>query len=96
MERERIKLYLMEKESIRPSLKGFDYLTEAILLLNKDSSYKQAITKRLYPDIAKIYNDTWSKVERAMRHAVRSSKKYKLETVSDFLSRILIELRIKK
>ena len=96
MERERIKLYLIEKELIKPSLKGFDYLAEAILLINEDPSYKQAVTKRLYPDIAKIYHDTWSNVERAMRYAIKSSKKYKMESISDFLCRLLIELRIKK
>ena len=30
----------------------------------------ESVTKRLYPDIAKIYNTTASRVERAIRHAI--------------------------
>ena len=33
----------------------------------------ESVTKRLYPDIAKIYNTTASRVERAIRHAIETA-----------------------
>ena len=49
---------------------GFDYLREAISLVICDRSYIQSLTTRLYPEIAKKFDSTPSRVERAMRHAV--------------------------
>lgn len=49
---------------------GFEYLREAISLVICDRSYIQSLTTRLYPEIAKKFDSTPSRVERAMRHAV--------------------------
>lgn len=48
----------------------FEYLREAICLVICDRSYIQSLTTRLYPEIAKKFDSTPSRVERAMRHAV--------------------------
>lgn len=55
---------------VPPNVLGYRYLLEAIKLINSDPTYINQITKRLYPDIAKKYNSTSSKVERAIRHAI--------------------------
>ena len=55
---------------ISPHIKGYQYLRTAIKLCVKDTSIISSITKRLYPDVAKEYDTTPSKVERAIRHAI--------------------------
>ncbi len=46
------------------------YLREAITMVYNDIDLLGSITKVLYPDIAKTYNTTASRVERAIRHAI--------------------------
>jgi two-component system response regulator (stage 0 sporulation protein A) len=53
-----------------PHIKGYQYLREAIKICIKDTGIISSITKRLYPDVAKKFNTTSSKVERAIRHAI--------------------------
>lgn len=55
---------------IPPHIKGYQYLRTAIKMCIKDTNIISAITKRLYPDVAKEYDTTPSKVERAIRHAI--------------------------
>lgn len=51
-------------------IKGYQYLREAIIMTVKDMETINAITKVLYPTVAKKYNTTSSRVERAIRHAI--------------------------
>ena len=51
-------------------IKGYQYLREAIILTIKDLDMINAVTKVLYPEVAKRYNTTPSRVERAIRHAI--------------------------
>lgn len=51
-------------------IKGYMYLREAITLVVNDIELLSAVTKELYPAIAKKYNTTASRVERAIRHAI--------------------------
>ena len=51
-------------------IKGYMYLREAITMVVNDMELLSAITKELYPSIAKKYNTTASRVERAIRHAI--------------------------
>ena len=51
-------------------IKGFQFLREAIKMAIDDPDIINSITKRLYPSIAKIYDTSASKVERAIRHAI--------------------------
>ncbi|MEY8347718.1 sporulation transcription factor Spo0A [Bacillus cereus] len=51
-------------------IKGYMYLREAISMVYNDIELLGSITKVLYPDIAKKYNTTASRVERAIRHAI--------------------------
>lgn len=61
---------MLRRLGVPAHIKGYGYLVEAISLMYEDDTYKSAITKRLYPDIAKKNNTTASRVERAIRHAV--------------------------
>ena len=51
-------------------IKGYQYLREAILIAVKDMDVINAVTKVLYPEVAKRFNTTASRVERAIRHAI--------------------------
>ena len=51
-------------------IKGYKYLREAIILTVCDMEIINAVTKVLYPEVAKKFNTTPSRVERAIRHAI--------------------------
>ena len=51
-------------------IKGYQYLREAIILAVEDMEVINAVTKVLYPAVAKKYGTTASRVERAIRHAI--------------------------
>ena len=51
-------------------IKGYQYLREAIGLAVEDMDIINAVTKVLYPAVAKKFNTTSSRVERAIRHAI--------------------------
>lgn len=51
-------------------IKGYMYLREAISMVVDNIELLSAVTKELYPSIAKKYNTTASRVERAIRHAI--------------------------
>ena len=51
-------------------IKGYQYLRTAILLTISDSDVINSVTKVLYPSVAKKYQTTTSRVERAIRHAI--------------------------
>lgn len=51
-------------------IKGYQYLREAIMVSVEDIEMLNSITKILYPSIAKRFQTTPSRVERAIRHAI--------------------------
>lgn len=51
-------------------IKGYQYLREAIILTVNDMDMLNGVTKVLYPAVAKKFNTTASRVERAIRHAI--------------------------
>ena len=54
-------------------IKGYQYIREGIILVYERPELIGGITKELYPEIAKKYNTTVSRVERAIRHAIEVS-----------------------
>lgn len=54
---------------VYPNLTGYNFLIRAVEIIKKR---KILITKELYPQIAKEYNTTASRVERAIRHIIAS------------------------
>lgn len=51
-------------------IKGYQYLRTAILMTINDNDVINSVTKVLYPSVAKKYQTTTSRVERAIRHAI--------------------------
>ena len=51
-------------------IKGYQYLREAILIAVDNMDVINAVTKVLYPEVAKRFGTTASRVERAIRHAI--------------------------
>lgn len=51
-------------------IKGYQYLRTAILMTISDNDVINSVTKILYPSVAKKYQTTTSRVERAIRHAI--------------------------
>ena len=51
-------------------IKGYQYLREAVLMVLNDRDVINRITKELYPGVARRFDTSASKVERAMRHAI--------------------------
>ncbi|MCT2537506.1 sporulation transcription factor Spo0A [Aquibacillus koreensis] len=62
--------HIIHEIGVPAHIKGYMYLREAITMVYKDIELLGSITKVLYPDIAKKYNTTASRVERAIRHAI--------------------------
>lgn len=63
-------------------IKGYQYLRDAIIMAINDMDILNSITKQLYPNIAKNYNTTPSRVERAIRHAIEVAwSRGKMDTI---------------
>ncbi len=54
-------------------IKGYHYLREAIMLSINDSEMLESVTKLLYPTIARKFDTSPSRVERAIRHAIETA-----------------------
>lgn len=75
---------LLRSLHIGGTLHGLDYLTYAIAKTVRDPGATRYITKELYPEIAKYFDTTPSRVERAIRTAVAYSWKHaKRETLNE-------------
>ncbi|MEA4896192.1 MAG: sporulation initiation factor Spo0A C-terminal domain-containing protein [Oscillospiraceae bacterium] len=58
---------------IPPHARGYQYIREALLMLVEDGNNLLCITKDIYPEIARKFYSSPSRVERAIRHAVEIS-----------------------
>ena len=61
---------VMRQIGVPAHIKGYQYLRQAILLSVREPEYLHAVTKALYPSVAKKNKTTSSRVERAIRHAI--------------------------
>ena len=61
---------MMHQIGIPAHVKGYQYIREAILRVVEDVSLLGAVTKELYPSIAKKFDSAPSRVERGIRHAI--------------------------
>ena len=65
-------------------IKGYQYLREAIRMSVEDMDMLNSITKILYPEVAKKFQTTPSRVERAIRHAIEVAwSRGKVETIEE-------------
>ena len=61
---------IIHQIGIPAHIKGYHYLRTAIILSVDDPEMINCITKLLYPTVARMYDTTPSRVERAIRHAI--------------------------
>jgi len=61
---------MMHQIGIPAHVKGYQYIRDAILMVVEDVSLLGAVTKELYPSIAKKFDTAPSRVERGIRHAI--------------------------
>ena len=66
---------LLNKMGITASIKGYHFIRKGVMMVIENKDAILSMTKGLYPDIAKEYNTTAGKVERAMRHAIETAWK---------------------
>ncbi len=61
---------ILHQIGVPAHIKGYHYLRDSILMAIENPEIINAVTKQLYPSVAKRYNTTSSRVERAIRHAI--------------------------
>ena len=61
---------ILHQIGVPAHIKGYQYLRDSILMAIDDDQIINAVTKRLYPTVAKKHGTTSSRVERAIRHAI--------------------------
>lgn len=64
---------ILHELGVPSHIKGYQYIREGIMLVYDKPEFIGGITKELYPDIAKTFSTTVSRVERAIRHAIEVS-----------------------
>lgn len=75
---------MIHEIGIPAHIKGYHYLRDGIIMAVEDMDVLNAITKILYPTIAKRHQTTSSRVERAIRHAIEVAwSRGKLDTLDD-------------
>ena len=75
---------LIHEIGIPAHIKGYHYLRDCIMMAIEDMDVLNAVTKVLYPTIAKKHKTTSSRVERAIRHAIEVAwSRGKLETLDE-------------
>ena len=82
---ERTVTGIIQEIGVPAHIKGYQYVREAIVLAVQDIEVINAVTKVLYPAVAKRYNTTPSRVERAVRHAIETAwDRGDLETLQSY------------
>ena len=75
---------MLHEIGIPAHIKGYQYLRDAIIMSVNDNEMLGAITKVLYPTIARNYKTTSSRVERAIRHAIEVAwSRGRMETIEE-------------
>ena len=64
---------LMLELGIPAHLRGYQFLRSAVGMCVEDMELVGSVTKLLYPDLAKMYQTTDTKIERAIRNAIEVS-----------------------
>ena len=61
---------ILHEIGVPAHIKGYNYLRDSIIMSIENPDIINAVTKQLYPGVAKKYETTSSRVERAIRHAI--------------------------
>lgn len=60
----------IQRVGIPAHIKGYHYIRTAITMMTEDMELAHSVTKILYPAVAKKFDTTPQRVERAIRHAI--------------------------
>ncbi|HBR03454.1 MAG TPA: sporulation transcription factor Spo0A [Ruminiclostridium sp.] len=75
---------IMRDVGVPAHIKGYQYMRDAIMMAINDREIISAVTKRLYPELARSYKTTPSRVERAIRHAIEVAwNRGRVDTIND-------------
>ncbi len=78
---------ILHEVGVPAHIKGYLYLREAITMVYHNIDILGSITKVLYPDVAKKFSTTSSRVERAIRHAIEIAwVRGNVEAISEIFS----------
>ena len=78
---------MLHEIGVPAHIKGYMYLREAIMMVYHNIDILGSITKILYPDVAKRFGTTSSRVERAIRHAIEIAwVRGNVEAISEIFS----------
>jgi len=76
---------IIHEVGVPAHIKGYQYVREAIMITVENMDVINSVTKVLYPEVAKRYHTTPSRVERAIRHAIEVAwDRGDLETLQKF------------
>ncbi len=79
---------------ITANIRGYHYLRDAILLVHENFDLMNQLTTNLYVSVAKKYNSTPQRVERAMRHAIETAwNKGNIEVLEDFFGYTILDTK---
>lgn len=81
---------LIRDIGIPAHIKGYSYVRDAITLVLEDTDILSAITKELYPTVARMHNTTATRVERAIRHSIEVAwQRGNLSTINSIFGTIV-------
>ena len=76
---------IIHEVGVPAHIKGYQYVREAIMITVENMEVINSVTKILYPEVAKRFHTTPSRVERAIRHAIEVAwDRGDLETLQRF------------
>lgn len=92
MENKKIVKCLL-KYGVKPNFKGFMFLNKAVKLIVDNNIINPNMDKIIYPEVAKAFDETPSKVERNIRFAIESSKEpYKYMSNKEFIALCILDV----
>lgn len=78
---------LLHEVGVPAHIRGYMYIRESIKMVYHNIEILGSITKILYPEVARRYNTTSSRVERAIRHAIEVAwVRGNIDAISDIFS----------
>ena len=87
---------MLHELGIPAHIKGYQYLRDAISMVVRDREMMEAVTKILYPEIAKKNYTSSSRVERAIRHAIEVAwGRGSLEVIDELFGYTIPSLTVK-
>lgn len=85
---------ILHNMGVPAHIKGYGFIRQSIMMVVKDPEVISLVTKRLYPDIAKLNNTTPSRVERAIRHAIEVAwDRGNVDVLNDFFGYTINNMR---